>query len=160
MFKEISCQEMGSLLEEFSHKRVVVDLSPIWSENMYQQFSYDLYGADDNIIFKDCQKDSLQELHIVKENIEKILYMESDSVFSSVFTILLKDGRIDFCLDEKKIRCCKCRNQINTNPTNTIWSVSGIGNYSSLFEGEKLDLKLCDQCLANILGYEDGETDE
>ena len=86
--------------------------------------------------------------------------MKSDSIFDSVFSILLKDGRIDFCLDEKKIRCCKCQKVINTNAMEQIWSVSGHGGYLSRFDGEKLDLSLCDDCLAEILGCEDGETDE
>jgi len=160
MFQEINIQEMGELLKNYQGKRVVVGIDPIWSENTYQQFDMD--GTDDTIIFYDKQNDSSQELHIVKENIKKILHVASDSVFNSNFSIFLKDGRIDFCLDEKRIRCCKCRKQINTNPMNTIWNISGQGNYSSVFEGEKLDLSLCDNCLAEILGCEDedGETCE
>ena len=160
MQQEINVQEMGSLLKGYQGKRVSVGIDPIWAENTYQKFSFDMYGPDDNIIFYDMQRDVPQELHIIKENIEKILYMASDSRFDSVFSIFLKDGRIDFCLDEKKIRCCKCRELINIDPMATIWSVSGCGNYGSKFEGEKLNLSLCDNCLGKILGYEDGETSE
>ena len=160
MQREISINEMGKLLKDYQFKRVSVGLSPIWSENTYQQFSCDLYGADDNIVFLDKQKDASQELRIVKENIEKIFYVASDSVFDSTFSILLKDGRIDFTLDEKRIRCCICKKVINISSMDTMWKINGCGNYGSLFEGEQLELSLCDHCLARILGYEDGEINE
>lgn len=155
MQREINVQEMGKLLEGYNSRKVSMSISPIWSENTYQKFAYDLYDTDDRILFYDRQSDVPQELHIVKDNIEKILYMPSDSVFETVFTIVLKEGRIDFCLDEKRLRCCKCKKVVNLNPMETVWKISGSGNYGSVFENESLELSLCDNCLATLLGCKD-----
>ena len=55
MYQEINYQEMGSLLEDYIYKRVSVGISPIWSENTYRKFSFDMNGNDNTIMFYDTE---------------------------------------------------------------------------------------------------------
>jgi hypothetical protein len=161
-FKEISCEEMGNILNNqgFLGKKMEVSLSsPVWSNNTYHHFDYcydSIEEKNDVLVLFDRSREYSHELRINKDTIDKIIYSEGETIFDTAFSIITKTDRIEFCIAEKRIRCCKCCKVINEDPWASIWKINGIGNYGDkYFDNDNLSLSLCSDCLAKIIGYED-----
>lgn len=149
---------IGSIsnLGDFLGKHVEIDLSlpyPIQAANTYKNFC--LKNEDGELVFydgnidEDCQP---QELKVSMSDIKNIEFLEGENVYQSVFSIVLNDNsKIDICVYESPVKCI-CGKIINT-PEETVWELSGIGNYGSIFDGEKFNLAICDSCFAEIIGF-------
>jgi len=156
--REINIQEMFQVLDEYLGKKVEVGTNPIWSVNTYQSFNY--ADKDSVLVFSDGDYTGRQEILIDKDQITEIVLTEGKDIYSSVVSIELINGKIDFTISENPTKCRLCRNIIDL-PYETKWSIKGTGNYGSKFEDEKLDIPICDSCLYyKILGYKDGQFDE
>lgn len=153
--RQISCEEMVNLSDAYTGKQVELSLSPIHFVNTYHHFR--LHEEDNVFILYDINSDTQQELIIDKENIDKINYSDGD-VFDSTFSIILKDkqGRIDFTVSEEPILCNRCGKIIDT-PYEPMWVINQQGEYGSRWDSEKRIVHFCDDCLAEIIGYENEE---
>lgn len=149
-------QENIIQLGKFLGRKCEVDLSPTNSANTYKQFC--LQNKEDALVFYSGDWDNPQQLFVKKDDIENVEFLEGETIFQSVLTITLRDnkGRIDICVSEHPVKCCACGNYINL-PYDTNWKISGIGNYGSIFDGERLDLDLCDHCLELLLISKDDD---
>lgn len=147
--RSVSYEESRELLNGFLGKQVEVDLSfPALSANTYKCFAWK--DSADELKFYDRECEFPQGLIITRKDIKEIFYTEGKSIYSSVFTIILDELRIDMCVSEEPVKCCICDKVINV-PIETNWKISGYGNYGSKFDGDQLDLDLCDDCLYGFL---------
>lgn len=113
----------------------------------YQKFSWDT--GDGQLLLGNSDKpDCFTSIDM--DTIEDITFLKNGNKFDTIINIKLLWGDISLQLHGNPIQCCKCNNIINT-PIETKWEISGFGNYSSYFDGEKLELDLCDNCLCEIL---------
>jgi hypothetical protein len=163
-FKEISCEEMGNILNNqgFLGKKMEVGLSyPIYCTNTYHHFDYEFQSINDKydtLVLYDRNKEFPHEIKISKNTIDKIVYSKGETIFDTAFSIITKTDRIDFCIAERKIHCCHCGKMINEDPWASIWKISGVGNYGDkYFDGDNLkDIPLCSDCLFyKVFGYTD-----
>lgn len=146
--REITIQEMFILMNnQFQGRQMEIDLSPILSSNTYNLFS--VKEIKDVIQFDDLDQDHPQLLKFHKQDIEKILYKEGKNVFESVFTFDMKDSQqIEVCIYEEPIYCYKCQRILNLSRDSEVaWEINGMGGYSSHFDGERLNMKVCDDCM-------------
>jgi len=159
--REINVQEMCQVLDSYLGKRVEVGTNnPIWSVNTYQSFRFS--DTDNVLIFSDYDvKNGRQELLVDKNQITEIILTEGKDIYSSVISIELINGQIDFCISEMPTKCYLCHKIIDT-PYETRWSIGGgiTGGYGSKFEDDKLDIPVCEHCLCKIIGCGDGEDSE
>jgi hypothetical protein len=156
--ENITIQQLLTITQQFIGKKVEVSINHPISTNTYSCFGICL--DDDCILLYDKDK-SPQELKIPFSSIVKILYFEGENFFEMGFSIFLdNNSSIDFCISEEKITCVKCGKVINLDPYATIWGIKGAGNFGSHFDGEKIHVHLCDDCLYyDIFGYVDGQFD-
>lgn len=146
--KEITIPEMLILMNsQYQGRHMEIDLSPVQSANTYHWFSVN--EIKDMIEFEDLDPDHPQLLKFYKQDIEKILYSEGKNVFESVFTLNMKDlTQIQICVYEEPMHCYRCHKILNlSNDSEVAWEINGFGGYSSHFDGERLDMKVCDDCM-------------
>jgi hypothetical protein len=166
LFKEITCNEMTQLLNQsFLGKKFELCLSSPWLINTYHYFDYEydsINEKNDVLVIYDRNIEYPQKIRIDLGDIVKILYSEGKTIFDTTFSMFLKDNRIDFCVAERELCCCKCGRVINLDPFASIWNINGVGNYGDkYFDGDNLkDVPLCSDCLAGILGIKDDCLDE
>ena len=154
--REVNVQEMISLLGSFQGKQIEVDLHPLRASNTYHWFNAELFR--DTVIFSDMDSNHPQELRFFKQDIIEIDYVEGENVFNSVFTISMKDStQIQLCVYERPVRCFKCQKILNLNPMENVWEINGTGGYGSHFDSERLNIKVCDDCLYEMIYGEVGE---
>jgi len=153
--REINVQEMVRIADEYAGKQVQVFLSPIKSMNTYQQFR--CVNDGDNLEFYDINinKPTMQELIIPKDTIEEIQYFEGENIYSSVFSIILNNGQIDFCICEKPMVCRKCDKLLDRH-FDPSWQINQVGGYGSQWDNERITIDLCESCLMEFLGREVG----
>ena len=157
--REINVQEMVTLSDTYTGKQVQVFMSPIQSiksMNTYQQFK--LVDDGDNLEFYDINinKPTMQEMIIPKDTIKEINYFEGSNIYDSVFSIVLKNGQIDFTISEKPMVCKKC-NKILDRHFDPSWQINKVGQYGSQWDNEKVIIDFCENCLLEFLGYKVGE---
>lgn len=160
--KEITCEEMNGILSNgFLGKKMEIGLSnPIWSVNTYRHFdfTYDSENdKDDVLVLFDRDNEFPHQLRINKGQIDKILYLEGETIFNSTFSIFIGTDRIDICIDESPKYCCMCKKNISLDPYTSIWRITGVGNYGDkFFDSDKLNIPLCSDCLFyKVFGYTD-----
>ena len=154
--REINVQEMLGLMDSFKGRQIEVDLHPIRSSNTYHWFNAELLR--DTVIFSDMDNDHPQELRFYKDEITEIDYVEGENVFQSVFTVNMVDStQIQLCVYELPVRCFKCQKILNLNPMENVWEINGTGGYGSHFDNERLNIKVCDDCLYEMIGDKVGE---
>lgn len=159
--RKITIQEMLSLSDSYSGLEVQVGLHPIDSRNIYQNFK--LRDIGDSIEFFEMSfqkpRESIQELIIPKDDIVEIVYFGDDNIYNTVFSIILKQGQVDFTINENPIYCKKCGKMFDKY-FDQYWEINQMGGYSSRWDSEKVHIEFCDSCLTEFLEIEVGETDE
>lgn len=155
--KTITCDEMVKLADQYAGKQVEISLSPfpIQSNNTYQHFRLNDVGDELKFYDINIDKPTPHELKINKKDIKEILYFGSNT-YDSVFCIKLENGEIEFTVIEKPVHCVKCRKLIDT-PYEQSWNLNQMGSYYSQYDMERITLNLCDDCLCEIIGYEDNK---
>jgi len=149
----LTTSEFLTQLLKFQGRQIEVDIdlsSPIRISNTYHWFSVN--EINDSIEFNDLDNDHPQLLTFFKSDITDITYIEGENIFHSVFTIDLKDNQqIQLCVYEQPELCHICRKIINLNFMENTWDINGSGGYGSHFDGERLSIKICDDCMYNIV---------
>lgn len=144
--KEITINEMFKEMNKFLGRHIEIDLSPIQSQNTYHWFSFK--EVNQAIEFIDLDNDHPQLLSVFKDDILEIIYSEGKNIFDSVFTLNMKnDQQIQICVFEEPIKCYRCQRIVNFNKNEFVWKVDSSGDYFSHFDGDKLSLKICDDCM-------------
>jgi len=158
--REISLKHLIKFLDNYIGKQVELGTSPIWTVQTFKSFQFT--DSENELKLYDGNFDSSrQEIVIEKDKIVNIFLLEGETIYDSVVSINLQNGKIDFTISSMPVRCFKCHKVIDV-PFETKWAIQGIGGYGSHFDGcGKLDIPICDDCLYfNILGLKDGEFDE
>lgn len=142
---------MVKLSDCFTGKQVEVALSPINSRNIYQQFRCRESG--NNLEFYDINidKPTQNELIIPKDTIKEIQYFEGETIYGMVFSIILDNSQVDFCIYENPLFCKKCRKLLDRHYDST-WQIDQIGGYGSIYDNERVVVEICDDCLVKFIG--------
>jgi len=151
MVKRINVQELVILADHFTGKQVEVSLSPVSSRNIYQQFRCRESGNDLEFYDINIDKPTPNELIIPKDTIKEIQYFEGKTIYSIVFSIILDDGQVDFCIYENPLFCKKCGKLLDRHLDLT-WQINQIGGYGSLYDNEKVVVEFCEDCLVKFIG--------
>jgi hypothetical protein len=152
--RQITYEEFGQLVDDYSGKMVQVSIYPIRSLNTYQHFRCRDIG--DNLEFYDINfdKPTMQEMIISKDNIKEILYTDGKNVYETEFSIVLENGEIELEISEEPVLCCKCGKLLD-DYHEPFWKIDQTGDYGSRWDCERLHLEFCDNCLAEFVGYDD-----
>ena len=153
--------ELVKELKTFNGKKVEVNFENGSTDITTTYLNFIVKLEDELLLMYDCDSTSGDMLHILDINIIDIqdYEVQGRNINLRVFDIKLKSSKISLCLSDKLPSCCKC-GKIFEDYLDTIWKVQGIGNYMSHFDGERLDLDLCDNCLYELLYGKDGDSCE
>jgi len=149
------CQEVLTNLERFLLRKTEIEIEQDGLETNFilNEFRYEESEADGNTYISIYDDKSKQKLSF---DTTKILNILNDSVNTCTMVCELKFDNMSIVLSSARLYCCHCKSEIKI-PYETKWSVSGYGDYSSHYDGEEINLKLCDSCLMELLEYKGGE---
>lgn len=141
------------LLNQFKGRRceIVLINHPLYATYIYQLFNFEI--DEEYLIFKD-ETESESNTTIELSKIIEVKNLNVDNIYNNVVDIKTNDFILSITLLEEQPeypRCFKCGNKIKT-PEDSIWNISGSGNYGSHYDGEKLNINICDNCMYGFIG--------
>lgn len=157
--QKITTQQLLTLIQQFQGRQIEVDLIPtnLTNQTNHTQTAntYNFFHTNeinDSIIFTDKDHNHPQQLIFYKSDISNISYTNGENIFKSTFTINLNNNQqIDLCVFEEPEHCYICNKLINIDYTENTWEINSTGGYGSHFDSEQVCLKICDDCMYEIV---------
>lgn len=149
------------LLNQFKGRRCEISLinHPLYATYIYQTFNYEV--EEECLNLKD-ETESECNTTIELNRIIEIKNLNVKNVYDDVVDIKTGDFVLSITLLEEKPkypRCFKCRKEIKI-PEESIWNINGFGNYGSHYDGDKLNINVCDDCMYDFIGEIETESEE
>jgi len=150
LMKEISKEEISSLLNQFQRKTILIDMRT--ADNCIYVFNYKQFTwSEDEEYIRLMGLDENEELSLLKENIVEYSKLDSESIWHEVIEFSLNNGNIiSLCVLYKPRICSKCDKELNEQHEQ-IWNINQVGGYYSACDSERISKDFCDQCLQEFI---------
>jgi len=141
------------LLNQFKGRRCEISLNnhPLYVTYVYYSFNYE---SDEEYLTLKDETESESNTTIELNKIIEVKNLHANNIYNDVVDIKTNDFTLSITLLEEQQeypRCFKCGKKIKT-PEDSIWCISGSGNYGSYYDGESLNINVCDNCMYGFIG--------
>jgi len=116
---------------------------------IYHNFNCDIIEKD--LVLMD-ETDGDCRVYIPIDEIKEITNL-TDDLYTTVVDIKYGNKMISVCCAERKpipIKCNKCGHEFQED--DQIWNINQQGEYGSIYDGEWISKRLCDNCIKDLMG--------
>lgn len=141
------------LLNQFKGRRCEITLinHPLYVTYVYQSFNFEV---DEEYLNLKDETESESNTTIELRKIIEVSSLNVNDIQNDVIDIKTNNFILSITLLEEQPeypRCFKCGKKIKT-PEDSIWNISGSGNYGSHYDGDKININVCDNCMYGFIG--------
>jgi hypothetical protein len=149
----VSCDEMEVFLplKSFIGHRVLIEKSDEVSFT-FEKFAIDLETYLNVAIILD-ENNTLHRLYIPTFGLDGLIESNKDDIFDNIIEIDSTHYNWSLSIDEQPpaIICCdKCKKEFDT--FTEPWILKQRAGYGSIYDGEEINIKLCNYCMQSIFG--------
>ena len=115
----------------------------------YYDFNYDI--CDNDLVLMD-EYDKDCRVYIPLDEITSVTNL-TDDLYTTVVDVKYGDKILSICCAERRpipVRCDRCDYVFNNG--DQIWYINQIGEYGSMYDGDVISKKICENCLEKFLG--------